>query len=145
MRLDFDFLPPLFPLFELMVFLLVAGAAFAGLVAYGVATMRYRLGEAGLEILVLGVTFRTIPYGVIEGAWRGGSLFEEHWVTFALGNRVTLALREGGRRRLVISPPDPAGFLRALEERLPRTAAPRAEGPEGRTTSPEPRDEPHAT
>ncbi len=107
-----------FPWFEFWVWLLTAAIAFASIVAYGIATMRYRLGEEALEIVVLGVPFRTIPYAEIEAAESGGSLLHEHWVTFHLHRLVTLRLREGKRRTLVISPPDPQAFLRGLRARL---------------------------
>jgi hypothetical protein len=106
-----------FPWFEVWVWLLTSAVAFGVMVAWGIAGMRYRLGQEALEIVVLGVPFRSIPYTGIEAAERGGSLWNEHWVTFRLGNRVTLHLREGGRV-IVITPPDPPAFLRELESRM---------------------------
>ncbi len=105
-------------IFEFWVWLLTSGAAFAAITLYGVATLQFRLGEETLEILALGVPFRTIPYADIQSADRGGSLLHEHWVTFRLANRVTLHLRQGRRRAVVITPPDPETFLRDLQPRL---------------------------
>ncbi len=110
----------LFPWFEFWVWLLSAATAFAGIVAYGIATIRYRLGDEALEILVLGVPFRAVPYAGIEAVEPGGSLLHEHWVTFRLTRLVTLRLRDGKRRAVVISPPDPQGFVRNLEARMIR-------------------------
>ena len=107
-----------FPWFEFWVWLLTSATAFAVMAAYGIATMRYRLGEEAMEIVVLGVPFRSIPYTRIEAVELGGSLLHEHWVTFHLTRLVTLRLRDGKRRILVISPPDPQAFLRDLQERL---------------------------
>lgn len=109
-------------MFEFWVWLLTAGAAFSVIVAYGVATLKFHLGEEALEILALGVAFRTIPYQEIESAYPGGSLLNEHWATFRLANRITLHLRRGRRRDIVITPPDPEGFLRRLRSHLRATA-----------------------
>ena len=107
-----------FPWFEFWVWLLTSAVVFAAIVAYGIATMRYRFAEEAVEIVVLGVAFRTIAYAGIEAAELGGSLLNEHWVTFHLNRLVTLRLRHGKRRIVVISPPDPPAFLRDLRERL---------------------------
>jgi hypothetical protein len=106
-----------FPWFEVWVWLLTSAVAFGAMVVWGIARIRYRLGPEALEIVVLGVPFRSIPYAGIETVERGGSLWNEHWVSFRLGNRVTLRLREG-RRPIVITPPDPPAFLRELESRI---------------------------
>ena len=103
---------------EFWLWLLTAGAAFGVITLYGFATLQFRLGDERLEILALGVPFRTIPYADIQSADRGGSLLHEHWVTFRLANRVTLHLRQGRRRTIVMTPPDPEVFLRDLQSRL---------------------------
>ncbi|MBI2455931.1 MAG: hypothetical protein HYV46_07325 [candidate division NC10 bacterium] len=92
-------------IFEFWVWLLTTAAAMGVITLYGVATLKFRLGEEALEILALGVPFRT-------------SLFNEHWVSFRLGNRITLHLRRGKRRAIVITPPDPGAFLLSLRSRL---------------------------
>jgi len=116
-----------FPWFEFWVWLLTSAVAFGGMVAWGIARIRYRLGPEALEIVVLGVPFRAIPYAEIEGAARGGSLWNEHWVSFRLGRRVTLRLRGGGRS-IVITPPDPAAFLAELARRIGEARAESREG-----------------
>ena len=105
-------------IFEFWVWLLTTGAAVGVITLYGMATLRFHLGEQAMEIIVLGVAFRTIPYADIESADRGGSLFREHWLSFRLKNRVTLHLRRGKGRRIVITPPDPDVFLLDLRSRL---------------------------
>lgn len=110
-------------IFEFWVWLLTTAAAFAVIVAYGIATLKFHLGEGALDILALGVAFRTIPYRDIESARLGGSLLHEHWATFRLANRITLHLRRGTRRAIVITPPDPEAFLQRLESRLRATSA----------------------
>ena len=85
---------------------------------YGMATLTFSLGDHALEIVALGVPFRTIPYVDIHSADRGGSLFREHWLSFRLNSRITLQLRRGKRRTLVITPPDPDAFLLDLRSRL---------------------------
>jgi hypothetical protein len=112
-----------FPWFEFWVWLLGSATAFAAVAAYGIARMRYRFGAEALEIVVLGVAFRAIPYAAIAGAERGGSLWNEHWVTFHLNRRVTLRLREGNRRLVVITPPDPQAFLEELQACVNRQGA----------------------
>ncbi len=103
---------------EFWIWLLTTLAALGAITVYGVATLKFRLGEEALEILALGVPFRTIRYEDIRSAHLGGSLWSEHWVTFHLGSRITLRLRPGMRRAVVISPPEPAAFIRSLESRL---------------------------
>ncbi len=103
---------------EFWIWLLATGAALGAITLYGVATLKFRLGEGALEIVALGVPFRTIRYEDIQSADRGGSLFNEHWVSFRLGNRITLHLRRGKRRAIVIPPPDPEAFLQNLRRRL---------------------------
>jgi hypothetical protein len=106
---------------EFWVWLLTTCGALAAFAFYGVATLKYRLGDQALEILALGVPFRTIPYAEIHSVHLGGSLLNEHWVTFQLANRVTLSLRGGQRRTIVITPADPEAFLRDLRSRLQAT------------------------
>jgi hypothetical protein len=103
---------------EFWVWLLSTAVAFGLIAVYGIATLTYRLGEEALEVLVLGVPFRIIPYAAIQAASRGGSLRHEHWVTFRLRNRVLLSLRGGRRRAVVITPAEPDAFLRDLQSRL---------------------------
>jgi hypothetical protein len=103
---------------EFWIWVLTTGAALCAILVYGVATLKFRLAEETLEILALGVPFRTIPYEDIQSAHLGGSLWGESWVTFRLGNRITLRLRPAKRRSIVISPPEPAAFLQSLQSRL---------------------------
>ncbi|HSB80450.1 MAG TPA: hypothetical protein VLM91_16845 [Candidatus Methylomirabilis sp.] len=103
---------------EFWIWVLTTGAALCAILVYGVATLKFRLGKEALEILALGVPFRTIPYGHIQSAHLGGSLWSEYWVTFHPKNRITLRLWPGERRAIVISPPEPEAFLRSLLTRL---------------------------
>jgi hypothetical protein len=103
---------------EVWVWILATGGTAGAITVYGIATLKFRLGDQALEIVALGVPFRTIPYADIEAADRGGSLFREHWVSFRLKNRITLRLRRGNRRTIVITPPDPDAFLLDLRSRL---------------------------
>lgn len=103
---------------EIWMRLLTTGMAVGAITGYGIATLTFRLGDQTLEVVALGVPFRTIPYADIESAHRGGSLFREHWASFRLKNRITLRLRRGNRRTIVITPPDPDAFLPDLRSRL---------------------------
>lgn len=103
---------------ELWVWLLTTGAAAGAITVYGIATLTFRLGDHALEIVALGVPFRSIPYADIESVHRGGSLLREHWASFRLRNRITLRLRRGRRRTIVITPPDRDAFLFDLRSRL---------------------------
>ncbi|MGD0267088.1 MAG: hypothetical protein ABSD47_19385 [Candidatus Methylomirabilota bacterium] len=103
---------------EFWVWLLTTGMAVGAITVYGIATLTFRLGDQALEVVALGVPFRTIPYADIESADRGGSLIREHWVSFRLRSRITLRLRQGKRRSIVITPPDPDAFLLDLRSRL---------------------------
>lgn len=109
---------------EFWVWLLTTGAAMAAITVYGMATLQFRLGDQALEIVALGVPFRTIAYADIQSADRGGPLFCQHWVSFRVGSRITLRLRRGKRRTIVITPPDPDAFLRALHSRLEAARSP---------------------
>jgi hypothetical protein len=103
---------------EFWVWLLTMGMAVGAITVYGIATLTFRLGDQALEIVALGVPFRAIPYADIEAADRGGSLSREHWVSFRLKNRITLRLRRGDRRTILITPLDPDAFLLDLRSRL---------------------------
>jgi hypothetical protein len=103
---------------EFWIWILTTGAALCAIRIYGVATLTFRLGEEAVEILALGVPFRTIRYGHIQSAHLGGSLWGETWVTSHLENRITLRLRAKTRRRIVISPPEPVVFLQCLQSHL---------------------------
>jgi hypothetical protein len=103
---------------EFWVWLLTTGMAVGAITVYAIATMTFRLGDRALEVVALGVPFRTIPYADIESADRGGSLFREHWTSFRLRSRITLRLRRGKHRTIVITPPDPDAFLLDLRSRL---------------------------
>ena len=103
---------------EFWVWLLTMGMVVGAITVYGIATLTFRLGDQALEVVALGVPFRTIPYADIESADRGGLLLREHWVSFRLKNRITLRLRRGNRRTIVITPPDPDAFLLDLRSRL---------------------------
>ena len=105
-------------IFEFWVWLLTTAAALGAITLYGIATLKFRLGEGALEIVALGVPFRTVRYEDIQSADHGGSLFNEYWVSFRLGIRITLHLRRGKRRAIVITPPDPEAFLLNLRSRL---------------------------
>jgi hypothetical protein len=103
---------------EIWMWLLTTGMAVGAITVYGIATLQFRLGDQTLEVVALGVPFRTIPYADIEAADRDGSLFREHWASFRLKSRITLRLRWGKRRTIVITPPDPDAFLLDLRSRL---------------------------
>jgi hypothetical protein len=111
---------------EVWVWLLTTGAAVGAITLYGIATVTVRLGDEAMEIITLGVAFRTIPYADIQSVDRGGSFFRQYWLSFRVNNRVTLQLRPGKRRKIVINPPDPDAFLLDLRSRLHA-------GPPGRT------------
>jgi len=103
---------------EIWIWILTAGSALCVFIVYAVATLKFRLGEDALEVLALGVPFRTILYEDIQSAHLGGSLWGEHWVSFHLQNRITLHVRRGRLRAVVISPPEPEAFLRHLQSHL---------------------------
>ncbi|HSB68647.1 MAG TPA: PH domain-containing protein [Candidatus Methylomirabilis sp.] len=112
---------------EVWIWLLTTATALGAIAVYGVATLEFRLGDEALEILALGVPFRTIPYVDIQSVHPGGSLWNEHWVTFRLQNRITLRLQRGRRRAIVISPPEPEAFLRLIQSHLDGSQPPRRE------------------
>ena len=91
---------------------------FVLLMLLAVFTMRYRITERAVEVLMFGFPVRRIRLDDIEGIHRGGTLWNEHWTNFKLRNCVTLRRRSGLVRNFVITPDDPDRFIAEIEERL---------------------------
>jgi hypothetical protein len=89
-------------------------------------TIRYRITEAAVEVLILGRVARRVPLTDIEEVHRRGALLHESWSGFKFWNAVTIRRRQGWLRNFVISPEEPDRFA----ERL-RAAVAAAGGPGG--------------
>jgi hypothetical protein len=82
-------------------------------------TLRYRITEEALEVLVLGRRVRRVRLDDIEEVHRRGALIHESWVGAKFWNAVTVRRRSGWLRNFVISPDDPDRFAADLRDRLP--------------------------
>ncbi|MBI5683914.1 MAG: hypothetical protein HZC54_02435 [Verrucomicrobia bacterium] len=85
---------------------------------YAVATLRYRITERAVEVLIFGWCARRIRLDDIECVRRGGTFWNEHWTNFKLWNAVTLRRKSGWFRNFVITPDDPSGFIVELAQKL---------------------------
>lgn len=92
--------------------------AVVAVLLYGVATLRCRITERAVEVLVFGWCVRRIRLDDIEEVHRGGSFWNEHWTNFKLWNSVTLRRKSGWFRNFVITPDDPSGFIVELAQKL---------------------------
>ena len=87
-------------------------------VLYAVATLRYRITDRAVEVLILGCCVRRIRLDDIEHVYRGGAFWNEHWTNFKLWNCVTLRRKSGWFRNFVITPDNPTGFIAGLAQKL---------------------------
>jgi len=92
--------------------------ALLAVVLYAVATLRYRITDRAVEVLILGWCVRRIRLDDIEHVYRGGAFWNEHWTNFKLWNCVTLRRKSGWFRNFVITPDNPTGFIAGLARKL---------------------------
>jgi len=85
---------------------------------FAAARVHYELSEDALDVVMLGVRVRRIPYANIQSVRRGGALWNEHWTRLAFDPCITLHLKSGLVRNFVINPPRTDEFLRELQARL---------------------------
>ena len=85
---------------------------------YAVATLRYRITDRAVEVLILGWCVRRIRLDDIEHVYRGGAFWNEHWTNFKLWNCVTLRRKSGWFRNFVITPDNPTEFIAGLAQKL---------------------------
>jgi len=111
--------------------MLIAAVLFTFVAA--TSTIRYRITAGALEVLVMGMVARRVPFSEIEEVHRRGALLHESWSGPRFWNAVTIRRRRGMLRNFVISPDEPDRFVRRLQESLRATAG---RGPEGRPTVP---------
>lgn len=110
----------------LVATLLIGAVVFLFLAAVG--TIRYRLTDAAVEVLILGRVARRILLSDIEEIHRHGALFHESWSGLKFWNAVTIRRRSGLLRNFVISPDDPDAFATRVQDRV-RLLAFREGGP----------------
>ena len=85
-------------------------------------TIRYRITERAVEVLILGLVARRVLLADIEEVHRRGALLHESWSGFKFWNAVTLRRRSGLLKNFVISPEDPDQFAARLQEAARRAA-----------------------
>ena len=85
-----------------------------------VGTMHYRITEAALEILTLGMVARRIPLHEIEEVHRRGAFLHENWSGPRFWNAVTIRRKRGVMKNIVISPDDPDRFAVRLNDAIRR-------------------------
>jgi hypothetical protein len=100
--------------------LLIGAVAFLFLAAAG--TIRYRITDAAIEVLILGRVARRVFLSDIEEVHRRGALLHESWSGLKFWNAVTIRRRSGLLRNFVISPQDPDAFAARLEAAVRRAA-----------------------
>jgi hypothetical protein len=105
---------------SLVAFLVGVEVAVIGFVLYAVATLRYRITDEAVEVLILGWCARRIRLDDIESVRRGSVFWNEHWTNFKLWNSVMLRRKTGVIRNFVITPDNPAAFIDELTRRLKR-------------------------
>ncbi len=88
-----------------------------------VSTIRYRITESALEVLILGMVVRRILLADIEEVHRRGCLVHENWSGPKFWNSVTVRRRTGFLKNLVISPDDPDRFVERLRDSVARRIA----------------------
>lgn len=98
--------------------ILGADIALVGSMLYAVATLRYRVTNETVEVLILGWCVRRIRLDDIEEVHRGGGFWNEHWTNFKLWNSVTLRRKSGWFRNFVITPDKPTEFIVELAQKL---------------------------
>ena len=96
----------------------VATIVFAAVLLCAVATLRYRITERAVEVILFGRCVRRIRLEDIDYVRRGSALWNEHWTNFKTWNSVTLRRKSGWVRNFVITPGDPGGFIAELEQKL---------------------------
>jgi hypothetical protein len=104
--------------------MLIAAVVFAFLAT--VSTIRYRITDTTLEVLILGMVVRRILLGDIEEVHRRGCLIHENWSGPKFWNSVTIRRRAGFFKNLVISPDDPDRFVDRIRESVARQGGGRA-------------------
>ncbi|HEX8833785.1 MAG TPA: PH domain-containing protein [Abditibacteriaceae bacterium] len=80
--------------------------------------VRYELAEDALCITYFGFCVRRVPFSNIENVRRGTALWNEHYNRVSRDPNLTLRLRRGLVRNLVINPPQTEEFLTNLQKRL---------------------------
>lgn len=99
-------------------FILGLEAGIVAFVLYAVATLRYRITDKAVEVLIFGWCVRRIRLDDIESVRRGGAFWNEHWTNFKLWNAVTLRRKSGVIRNFVITPDNPGVFVAELAAKL---------------------------
>ncbi len=97
---------------------LAADLALIATALYAVATLRYRITDTAVEVLIFGCCVRRIRLDDIEEVHRGGAFWNEHWTNFKLWNTVTLRRKSGWFRNFVITPDKPTEFIVELARKL---------------------------
>lgn len=85
---------------------------------YAVATLRYRITDKAVKVLIFGCCVRRIRLDDIEEVHRGGAFWNEHWTNFKLWNTVTLRRKSGWFKNFVITPGNPTEFIAELAQKL---------------------------
>ncbi|MCX7825150.1 MAG: hypothetical protein N2689_06290 [Verrucomicrobiae bacterium] len=81
-------------------------------------TLRYRITDKAVEVLVFGRCVRRVRLDDIAHVRRGHCFWNEHWTTFKFWNAVTLRRKSGLVKNFVITPDNPARFIAELTRKL---------------------------
>ena len=116
---------------HLLSILLVIPIPFA--VATILATVRYRITAAAVEVLVLARRVRCIDLENIEEVHRRGAFLRESWVGPKFWNVVIIRRRSGLLRNFAISPDEPDRFVESLNQAIARRRSAVPDQPGGRS------------
>ena len=85
---------------------------------WGVMTLRYRITDTAVEVVIFGWCARRVRLDDIDHIQRGGCFWNEHWTTFKFWNAVTLRRKTGLFKNFVITPGHPDQFIVELSHKL---------------------------
>ncbi len=106
---------------QLLSILLIVPVLFAFVTI--LATLRYRITAADLEVLILSRRVRRIDLEDIEEVHRRGAFPRESWVGPKFWNAVIIRRRSGLLRNFAISPDEPDRFVESLNQAIARRRA----------------------
>jgi len=90
---------------------------------YSLTTFRYDMGDKQLRITFLGATMRTLNYPDIQSVEKGWNMGVNQYLSgnFAIlwdkSKAVTVRLKSGAIKNIVLSPDNPDAFIAELKKR----------------------------
>ena len=82
---------------------------------------RYRLGDAGLEVLLGPYVVRQVAYNNMESVEKGCAFWNEHWTNIWPWKFISIRRKNGWFRNFVINPMERDDFIMELRHRMAQT------------------------